>query len=487
MKPCSTRTFGTWLLALFAFASAVSLLGCSSGTPGEDTAVESDGLVCGTRTAITAEGDAVEVPAWYYTRAMNAKLRSYPVLAEFAGFNRVTSCAEAAAFKVAYAQYAADHPDFDLDQAYEVRQRPPFPAGPPPVVMEEKISTGTVSRFAPVVKLETTYYGKTWACTGSFIAKNWVMTAAHCLNPGEDKKHIHADNAYYPWAITFSDANGKLGKRLPLNAVLQIAGFDYTGTYGEDDVVVTHPFGGDFALLYIDGSYDVNLPRSDSPGSDFLRLSTAGAAPLSARAWGWGAPAVPSVSKSMPLDAYTALSQSAKDITSLEAIIPSTDPYLCEGDSGGPLVDKYYVNDPVSGQATEVPAVVGTLVGGAKVASTDSCKKKAGGLVIWARVDQNLRFIRRVMRDRSFQGPNFDCNYQSEIGTTGNQVVSCWLKPCLADDECPANARCINSFAADYFPCTDTVKKTCDGTPYKGTCGCIRGKCQPMFDQDALF
>jgi hypothetical protein len=471
------------VLSVFAFFAAALLVGCSSGiepTP-TDIAVESDGLVCGTRTAISAEGESVEVPAWYYTRGMNARLRSFPALAQLFGHERVSTCDEAAAYRAAYAQYAVEHPNFALEQPYEVRALPPLTAHiPSPEVMEEKISTGTISRFAPVVQIRTTYYNKVWACTGSFIAKNWIMTDAHCMNPGEDKTKIVADNAYRSWTVIFSDANGNVGKQLNLDYVLQLVHFDFAGTIGEGGSIAD-PVGSDFALLYIDGSYDKNLPRSATPGSDFLRLSTAGAAPLSARAWGWGGPAN-NVSKSMPLTAYTQLSQDPKDITNLTATIPSTDPYLCHGDSGGPLVDKYFVND-AAGQVTEVPAAVATYVGGGAKTKTSPCMDLTGGKVYWGRLDQNLRFIRRVMRDRSFNGPNFDCRYDLEVGSTGHQVVSCWLTPCLADDECGPKARCVNSGSEDWVTCSPT---TCDGTPQKGTCGCIRGKCQPLFDSGAL-
>jgi len=482
MKPCSSQALGIWSRAVFAFVSVASLLGCSSAplSSGNDTEAESDGVICGSRTALTADGEAVQIPSWFNTRGMNAKLRFYPAFAEVLGLDRVSSCAEAEAYQAAYAQYASEHPNFDIDQPYEGRPVPPLPDHTPPVELTEKIAYGDIGPFAPVVKLNTTYKGKSYECTGTFIAKNWIMTAAHCLNIGE-KPTIVADNAYYPYTITWGDALGHVGKQLTVKHVLQLVNPDFTGTFGPGPIGPI-PQGADFALLYLDGSYDKNLPRSAMPEWDFMLLSSAGTAPLSARAWGWGAPAS-NLLESMPLTTYSQLFQSSQDITSLIAVIPANPPYVCSGDSGGPLVHKYFRTDPTSGQTIEVPAAVATLVAGAGKTDTSPCADKTGTAVVWGRIDQNMRFIRRVMRQRSFYGPNFDCKYQWEVGSTSTQLAQCWLTPCLDDSQCEAGTRCINSGSEDWFTCPANA---CDGTPQAGSCGCIRGKCQPIFDSSDL-
>src|SRR6478609_2775650 len=123
MKPGSGSMLITRLLGIFAFACAAALLGCSSGS--EPTAAESEALVCGTRTAITVDGEAVQVPAWVNARGINAKLRFYPGLAGLLGRDRIETCDDARAYEAAYEQYASQYPGFDDDEPYETRPVPP--------------------------------------------------------------------------------------------------------------------------------------------------------------------------------------------------------------------------------------------------------------------------------------------------------------------------------------------------------------------------
>jgi len=471
----------TRLLGIFAFACAAALLGCSSGS--EPTAAESEALVCGTRTAITVDGEAVQVPAWVNARGINAKLRFYPGLAGLLGRDRIETCDDARAYEAAYEQYASQYPGFDDDEPYETRPVPPLPADARPNTQSEKIAFGDIGPFSPVVNLYTKIKGKYYSCTGTFIAKNWIMTAAHCMNIGE-KAQIQPDNAYYTWWVVWGDANGHQGKTQEFPYVLQVVHPSYSGTFGDDSTPAgTGAIGRDFALLYFDGIYDGDLPASNQPDLDFMRLSDAGSASSSARAWGWGAPNPPArvgdLLRSAPVSGFAPVFPSQNDDTALIGQTPSTPPLMCRGDSGGPLVDKYFVTDPAnSNQTIEVPAAVATLSGGTFLTKTSVCLDSPGGLVIWGRTDKNFRFLRRVMQER-FYGPDFYCNFRTDV-VSAVRLASCWLKPCRVDADCagqqPASSCVRVGLGTSGYECSGSV---CNTTP-------SNGKCQPLFNPNSL-
>ncbi len=135
-------------------------------------------------TAISCGDKETYVPA-----AMNAKLKYYQDFASKAGVSTVSDCASARLFERAYATYLGAHPGFDLHQPLGLGPHGPPPALPshipPAQVQVQKILNGTSVQAAPVVQIQlfNAVGNETGLCSGTFIAKNWILTAAHCL-PG---------------------------------------------------------------------------------------------------------------------------------------------------------------------------------------------------------------------------------------------------------------------------------------------------------------
>jgi hypothetical protein len=462
-----------WLRVVVCTSVALSQLGCSSANESDETAaptsrVTSDVLVCGTHAQVSATGETEQVPSWFNVAGINAKLKQYPRLAEAYGKSVVSSCDDAKDYVVAYQDFSAKNPGFDLDQAFIERRPPPLPDSTPPEVSEVKISGGNLKAFAPVVELETVQGTRTKICTGSFIAKNWILTAAHCLNIGTGPTP-KADNAYYRYLIKWSDNAGLVRRSMSVPWVLQFVSPSYTGDYG--DKLPTVGIGTDFAVLYVGKQYDGFLPPGGPDQTDFLRLSLAGFATSSAEAWGWGLPinglAYMSISNHVPIG------QSPDDPSVIRGKIPTAPPYLCHGDSGGPLVDKYFLPAASGGQ---VPAIVGTFVGGSVVSDTAQCFTKTGPeeRVYWARVDQQFRFIRAAQR--SYYGPAWDCKIATEVGSTTTKVAQCSPTACKVDADCAAepNTHC-ETLAEDQV-----YGNLCNGP----SADCIYGKCLPNYDSD---
>jgi hypothetical protein len=464
--------------SLVALVSAWVINGCSSGpVPDASTNTSTDAIVCGSHIVLDRDGAPVEVPSWYNARGINAKLKYYPDLAARLGRDHIATCADGHDYDIAYEQYATEHPGFDDDQPIQFEKHPPLPEKMPAASSDEKIASGDINSFAPVVQLQTTYRGKIHFCTGTFIAKNWIATAAHCLNIGPGPG-VQADNAYYPFTVVWSDALGHVGRQVTIPYVLQYLSPNYRGDFGED--LTPKPRGEDFALLNVPEYYNSSLPLGTPNGGDFMLLSMVDSAPpSSSEAWGWGEPAL-NLLESMPLDNYVPIFVDSGDNSALLGQIPSNPPLLCLGDSGGPLVDKFQINDPTTGDPTEAPAVVATLVGG-KVANqmTSQCLDAAGGPVVWSRMSQHYPFISQSMQD--IYGPNFQCK-QVRLTGSGATLAQCWLTPCQADDDCKddPNTHCKNPGSADLFTCSPS---RCAGTDMP-VCGCIYGQCEPKLADD---
>jgi hypothetical protein len=148
-------------------------------------------------------------PFVFVVSALNHKLAQYPDFAAFAGLDTVSECDGANHFMEAYREYEREHPSFDADEP--LGDSPDVEPPPPPI---EPVGDSEISKIAgvtgpsvnyPVVQL--TYQtckpvnGKpscsqadsSWivrgndyrnwheSCSGTFIAKNWILTAAHCM------------------------------------------------------------------------------------------------------------------------------------------------------------------------------------------------------------------------------------------------------------------------------------------------------------------
>src|SRR5262249_49587676 len=141
--------------------------------------------------------DATGEPEHYIVSSMNRTISHYPEVASAIAMQSVSNWDEARAFSLAADKYFADHPYFDknLPVSSEALPVPPPPPNPAPV---QEIFNGTPTgsdgqnplpvvlishsfgkndkyiNGLPVVKRSTT-------CSGTFITKNFILTAAHCF------------------------------------------------------------------------------------------------------------------------------------------------------------------------------------------------------------------------------------------------------------------------------------------------------------------
>ncbi|MBV9945356.1 MAG: hypothetical protein JOZ69_00735, partial [Myxococcales bacterium] len=248
-----------------------------------------------------------DLPEWFNLNAFNATLQAFPEFAQLAGVDRVNNCQTARQAAAAYLKYSADFPGFDRDvivpqsarrfQALEPdtsQIQPSASMDPPPI---EKIANGTNAGLRPVVTIKGVRVMPDGSineniCTASFISRNWMATAGHCLE-AEDPAHPTADisnskdlfggngdvfdpnsptlklnGRQVPYFVTFYNPDGTPfvspfalpGPRTLFRyQTIQYLNPSYKGFFGQ------RTFEDDFALLYISDADDNRLHADPSP------------------------------------------------------------------------------------------------------------------------------------------------------------------------------------------------------------------------------
>ena len=513
-------------------ALAAMVLGCS-GTPSVSVKPDLDALEPGVaeRAALdptkpgaalvcnvtTPQGD-YGGPSVYVLSAINYKLAHYPELAAVLGTDLVVDCEGARAFADTYEDYSASHPDFDADQ-------PPAPMAasddsPPPAfqstVETEKILDGVEGKKNnPVVHLVFPFStgghptfaalaGQQLHCSGTFIAKNWILPAAHCVAPAAVDKCIRdgkaVNNCVPSWDIwgkwfiqgTRDDEHNAYTIRTVARAYIQ---GDWTGRDWTTDPYfcpVDHAcydlkLGADhdIALLYVPD--DTVLPAFvEEDGAKRLSIGDPDLANWKMSMWGWGDPAAGGVdpltgSKRMTLRTNNLLPDLRINGIVVRGTTPDTGRSLpCGGDSGGPLFrDDVPINTnlgPLNAQG-----IIGVLSAGFDdCAQEPDPEKRILRAWRWARVDipAHVKFIRDALGHwPSYKGPRTCTGRRLLSGTPpteqGNPVLDeCWGTPC-SEANCPSGQSCSHA-GRDYVRALSSCY-ACDG----GACDCIIGQCLP--------
>ncbi len=448
----------------------------------------------------------------YQLSAMNNKLRYYPDFAGELGMDSVSDCEGARAFMLGYANYREKHPGFDHDQPMD---RTPRVKPTPPDDLEStlewpKILNGKPSlREAVVATLFQKANGETALCSGTFIAKNWVLTAAHCITESA-VKHCPVPvtpatcdpqfSNYSRW--TFRRATGP---EITTSALAYVPR-DWVGADLSQDPDIVQPTDPgvrrqmmeamserDYALLYL---YDDRVlpPEIEPPLSAIdptnrptLRVNIekppTDLLPWGLYFYGWGLPLGDPQEGEPPGEI---LQRAQKDPTTMRFLpLPDPDSEVligaqttnasrpCKGDSGAPLIRKRSV--PTRGGIADQEVIVAVSSYG-----EGPCTKPTNNLdlTFWTRVDLALPFIEESLAD--WNGPDYHCTpLPPGENPSSNQDVTaeCWGEPCFTDNGCEFNEFC--SRPGDSFK--DQICSVCGGG-VSTSCDCIAGQCLPKIE-----
>jgi hypothetical protein len=440
----------------------------------------------------------------YVPKAMNAKLRHFPDFAAHAGVSDVVDCATGRAFMAAYSAYESAHPGFDANQPLDApppSARPPLPPPHAPAVFEvNKILNGTPVQNAPVVRIsggpiKQTASGPVSAvCTGTFIAKNWIATAAHCVapvpidqagNPTGDPNFtptllpiIEKLSGWFGWTIDWADTNGMaIGPdgSVPgpqVAAELRTIALQYPDPrwvgYSEFQTVGAYP--NDFALLYLFHDNDAFLPPNPDAFGSTMRVSLK-SPQLSETPTYYGSGLSNGLILLSQVGTYPPGTFSVNDFADSVLVPPSyTGPSVCEGDSGGPLVRTISIG-PGGAQSQSIYGVLSSIKNAAMLCAG------SGSTVFWARADQEIGWINRAMKE--WNGQSFFCDELPQTGGTDPEFAQCWGRPCASDMDCQptstmAGVQAVTSFCDRPLAGNNGVCPVC--APAQN-CDCVVGQC----------
>jgi hypothetical protein len=451
--------------------------GCSTSAPSATSSAtaprvtlqpDASTIACG----MTAMPDGRLEPEVYMLSAMNNKLRVYPEFAAALGMSSVSSCESARAFMSGYVDYLARFPDFDANQPLAALPSGSvsLPAGASGSYQVKKILNGDPAvQINQVVRLEfmTSNNGPV-DCTGTFIAKNWILTAAHCISPAAIDPCVQAGipitvgqcvpqwREYSLWSafgaafqVTNAWALAYVHPDWPGRDPSQNSEF---GQLTPAQQTANARF--DLALLYL-GDDRMLPPDVEQDGAMRLSLSNP-VATTPYTFYGAGAPNDTLLQSRDNGELAFHVNADTIDAT----VLDTTASALCPGDSGGPLTR--VVNVQTNTGTRDVKAIVAVANFG-----LGACiSTEAGESLVWTRIDNQLDFIEEAQQH--WNGPDFQCVKRSSTSDALDEIAECWGDPCSMNSDCTGPSQYCSRAGEDFM--------TCSVCP-QGGCDCIKGQC----------
>lgn len=491
-------------LVASGFALGVAVAGCGNQHSSQETFATTDSaiLVCGShQVANYPAGPTHPEYEFYVLPAIQNKLKHYPALASEYGRTSVSTCDEARSFMSAFHSFRQSHPAFDAHEALDLPHvTPPRPPGFTPDLQITKLLNAQVESNSPVVRL-CSNRGTTARCdpndpanagdlcTGTFIAKNWIATAAHCMgfglgldifNPeaggvplpdgGFEIVPSGAWHGWYPWTIAWTDGSGSPippGATLPDNgsvaAELTTLALQYPDDrwMGSTGLTTQDNAAYDFALLYLPTDENDHLLPPNADNGSAMRESRRTPDPTELTAWYGAGP-----TSNTLMGAFTPTIQVDSDGLTISSIANTGDPLGCEGDSGGPIVRAVSISGGGSFQVLEA------TLSGTSSKDISGCAT-VGATTYWVRTDAESDFIDKSVAEQGgvcelFPSTNFSLDY-----------AKCWGDPCQADMDCPSGQSCRGSgtIGVQVIPPCPVCGSTAPA------CGCVQGQCLPTLNQ----
>jgi hypothetical protein len=516
-------------VALLVTTVCASQGGCGAKT---DAVKVPSTLVCGTYEAIQPDGTSQTRPQYYIVSAMNRKLEYFPEFATTIGMASVANCNDADKFAAAYAAYFKTHPYFDKDLPNEPSAAKLAPSmvtalAQPGTSVIPKIFNGQTTGpsasstdLFPVVELSYQVAGGTTdvsghticpldstcteRCTGTFIARNWILTAAHCIAPLAIQSSVLLDPQWITdewWQIDWPDPSGNVapvgGAHTLVTRAASIVHPDYIGltsVQANNPTLWNSPVaapmlgqGYDIALLWIyPTAEDGNLAANPQNSSWYVQLQD-----VSGIINGWEltdygyGPTVNNASSDTPPVLTSATLEIAPNTpagpggasSALDEPVMNlgtTFGSLCEGDSGGPLVRTVTTS---SGNQTVIVGVNSGFYPSTPADSGITCSFQMGQTTQWARADVATSFITETIQSW-WDGSTFSPTVLPD-GSNPNSFVQFWGSSCSTDCDCSVSEYCSNP-VSDPNGMWGNGLLACAGGCSGGSCSCYVGQCLPL-------
>jgi len=536
---------GTFAIFLAHSTIAVVLLGCSPGGQASEgaPAESADTLICGYFPAGDGNGGVVQEPEYYLRSAMNRILRHHPEFASEIGMNSVSDCDSARRFYDAYDEHVMSRRDFDLAVPWgeipEPRYLPAQEGQSAPAPDEEKIFNGLESALNPVVLLSyrTPAGARFWddsgvisnlsathLCSGTFIAKNWIITAAHCVAGLALQKDPTKSREASDWIISAEwkirwlsglDKDGRF-TGLPLERTVRAVSIPSPNFLGVTNGkrrpdaripasmvlnnvrVVEH----DVALLFINPfPFDDVLPNIAGFPETTLFVSTAepDIDHWTLRDYGYGARTEaeanqqgrPIVQSQAPMATPPALFKGSITLFGSGLSPGFTTASLCPGDSGGPVVR-------VGNRGFAVVAINSGFFPSPPAGSSKKCGSDPNDIEFWPRVDIEKDFIQETMATFNGNPKRHDPDSGGLVpvpmctpvfdtpSSTEPDMMQCWGRACFFHCDCPAGHFCDNpvvlAVSKPHTNCAACIKPNTANEP-TCDCDCVVGQCRRLPDE----